>query len=171
MSTVIIIFLIIATVFALGTLGYVIVDIVLESLKRREVKEPEIVEEIFTPVVPEPEPVEVMPEPVERIDAEQADAMISDSLAMQHANYEHGAGQGKQGIINIGTLDARFEAGTVITLALLKEMKMLPKNIGRLKILADGELTKPLTIKAEHYSVQAIKMIELTGGTAIILKD
>ena len=43
--------------------------------------------------------------------------------------------------------------------------------MGRVKILADGILNKPLTIKAESYSVQAIKMIELTGGTVIILID
>jgi ribosomal protein L18E len=47
----------------------------------------------------------------------------------------------------------------------------MPKKVKRIKILADGVLTKPLTIKAENYSVQAIKMIELTGGTVIILID
>ena len=40
-----------------------------------------------------------------------------------------------------------------------------------MKILADGMLNKPLIIKSESYSIQAIKMIELTGGTVIILKD
>jgi ribosomal protein L15 len=47
----------------------------------------------------------------------------------------------------------------------------MPKKVGRMKVLADGELNKPLIVKAEDYSVQAIKMIELTGGTVIILKD
>jgi ribosomal protein L18E len=40
-----------------------------------------------------------------------------------------------------------------------------------MKVLADGILNKPLTIKSESYSIQAIKMIELTGGTVIILRD
>ena len=48
---------------------------------------------------------------------------------------------------------------------------LLTKKTGRIKVLAGGMLHKPLTIKAENYSVQAIKMIELTGGTVIILKD
>ena len=112
-----------------------------------------------------------MPEIVEHIDAVEADAMISDSLAMKTANYEHGAGHGKQGIINIGVLNECFEAGDVITLAILKEKGYVSKSVGRLKVLADGVLEKPLTIKSESYSIQAIKMIELTGGTVIILRD
>ena len=105
------------------------------------------------------------------IDAEEADAMISDTLAMKTANYESGAGHGQHGIINIGVLNQNFEANDVITLAALKEKGLVPKKVGRMKVLADGILTKPLTIKSESYSIQAIKMIELTGGTVIILKD
>lgn len=113
---------------------------------------------------------EVMPEFVEHIDAEEADAMISDSLAMKTANYESGAGHGQQGIINIGVLDDNFNAHDVITLAVLKEKGLISSKVGRMKVLADGMLNKPLTIKSESYSIQAIKMIELTGGTVIILR-
>ena len=97
--------------------------------------------------------------------------MISDSLAMKTANYESGAGHGQQGIINIGVLDDNFNAHDVITLAVLKEKGLISSKVGRMKVLADGMLNKPLTIKSESYSIQAIKMIELTGGTVIILKD
>ena len=112
-----------------------------------------------------------MPEIVEHIGAEEADAMISDSLAMKTANYESGEGHGQQDIINIGVLDDNFEANDIITLAVLKERGLISKKAGRMKVLADGMLNKPLTIKSESYSIQAIKMIELTGGTVIILKD
>ena len=175
MTVFIIIFMIIATIFALASLTYVTVDIVLEVRSKNEI--PEDIPEPTVIVIPEPEPepepepVEVMPEPVEHIDAEEADAMISDELAMQTVLYESGAGQGKQGIINIGVIDENFEPGDVITLAALKEKKLVPKNVGRVKVLADGELSRPITVKSESYSVQAIKMIELTGGTVIILKD
>ena len=114
---------------------------------------------------------EVMPEFVEHIDAEEADAMISDSLAMKTANSESGAGHGQQGIINIGVLDDNFNAHDVITLAVLKEKGLISLKVGRMKVLADGMRNKPLTIKSESYSIQAIKMIELTGGTVIILRD
>ena len=98
-------------------------------------------------------------------------AMISDSLAMQTANYESGAGHGQQGIINIGVLDRNFNAHDVITLSILKEKGLISPKVGRMKVLADGILNKPLTVKSESYSIQAIKMIELTGGTVIILED
>lgn len=177
MDVVVIIFMIIATIFAIASLGYVAVDTVLEVLllnKKEEPKEKPVV--VAAPVIVEPEPEpepepEIVPEIVEHIDAEEADAMISDTVAYKQVNYESGAGHGKQGIINIGLIDERFEAGDVITLAVLKQKGLIPKNVGRMKVLADGILNKPLTIKAESYSVQAIKMIELTGGTVIILRD
>lgn len=172
MSVFIIIFMVIASVFALATLGYVAVDVVLEIRNKEEPKEEKKEEPVVVaaPVVEEAPP-EVMPEIVEHIDAEEADAMISDSLAMKTANYESGAGHGQQGIINIGVLDENFNANDVITLAVLKEKGLMSKKVGRMKVLADGMLNKPLTIKSESYSIQAIKMIELTGGTVIILRD
>lgn len=171
MDIFIIIFLVIASIFAIGTLGYVTVDIVLE-IRNKDKPEEEKKEEpvvVAAPIV-DAAP-EVMPEIVEHIDAEEADAMISDSLAMKTANYESGAGHGQQGIINIGVLDDNFNAHDVITLAVLKEKGLISSKVGRMKVLADGMLNKPLTIKSESYSIQAIKMIELTGGTVIILKD
>ena len=172
MNVFVIVFIVIASIFAIGTLGYVIVDIVLE-IRNKDKTEEEKEEEpviIAVPIV-DADPLEVMPEIVEHIDAEEADAMISDSLAMKTANYESGAGHGQQGFINIGVLDQHFEAHDVITLGALKEKGLISSKVGRMKILADGMLNKPLTIKSESYSIQAIKMIELTGGTVIILKD
>lgn len=171
MNIFIIIFMVIASIFAIGTLGYVTVDIVLEIRNKdkpeeEKKEEPVVVADPIVDAAPE-----VMPEFVEHIDAEEADAMISDSLAMKTANYESGAGHGQQGIINIGVLDDNFNAHDVITLAVLKEKGLISSKVGRMKVLADGMLNKPLTIKSESYSIQAIKMIELTGGTVIILRD
>lgn len=178
MSVFIIIFLIVATVFALCTLGYVIVDVILEKRQKEEPEEEQAPKEeekpapivVVAPVVAKKQP-EVMPEIVENISAEEADAMISDTLAMENTDFECGAGHGKQDIINIGVLNEHFEANDVITMAVLKEKKLIAKDAGRIKILADGILSKPLTIKAESYSIQAIKMVKLTGGTVIILRD
>lgn len=173
----IVIFLIIADILAIFSIVYVILDLLLGKRKKEEHEEQEmIVVPVVTPVVapePEPEPVvvPVVIPIVDHVDAEEADELISDEVAMETARYEWPAGKGKQGIINIGDLDKLFEPNSVITLAVLKELGLMPKKVKRIKILADGVLTKPLTIKAENYSVQAIKMIELTGGTVIILID
>ena len=72
--------------------------------------------------------------------------------------------------VNLGVIDNNFEADDVITLELLKERKLVPAKTKRIKILADGELTKAFTIKAHSYSIQAVKMIKLTGGTVIKLR-
>ena len=170
----IITFLIIADILAIFSIVYVIIDL-LFCRKKEVVEEHETI--VVPVVVPEPAPepvpvvVPVVIPHVDHVDAEEADELISDEVAMETVKYEYPAGKGKQGIINIGDLDKLFEADSVITLPLLQQLGLMPKKVKRIKILADGVLTKPLTIKAENYSVQAIKMIELTGGTVIILID
>lgn len=181
MSVFVIVFMVIATLFALATIIYVVADVIVEKRQQKQQNtvvvlpvvaehEPETEPEPELEPEPEPEP-EVMPEIVEHIVAEEADAMISDELAMQTVLYESPAGQGDQVIINIGMIDMMFEAGAVVTLEALKQKDLAQRKAGRLKVLAGGTLNKALTIKAENYSVQAIKMIELTGGTVVILKD
>jgi ribosomal protein L15 len=174
MIAVAIVFMIVATIFALASLVYVVIDLALELMSKKEKEEkketPPIVV-VAAPPIPQEPIVEVMPEIVEHIDAEEADKMISDQLAMSTVRYESPAGQGRQGIINIGVLDQHFQANDVITLAVLQKKGLVPKKAGRMKVLADGVLNKPLTIKSESYSIQAIKMVELTGGTIIILRD
>lgn len=173
MNAIIYIFCIISSITSIATLTYVIVDIILE---KRSEKHERIVIVQPEPIVepePEPEPIPepiVLPEPVEEIDAEEADELLSDEVALEATLVEYGAGVGPKGEINIGVLDQHFEAGDVITLAELKARKLVSKKVGRIKILADGRLHKAFTVKAEAYSVQAIKMIELTGGTVIFLK-
>jgi len=44
---------------------------------------------------------------------------------------------------------------------------MVARNTPHVKILARGTLSKPLTVYAGQFSVDAIKMIVLVGGTAI----
>ena len=73
---------------------------------------------------------------------------------------------GKKGIINIDTLSANFAAGDLVTLDKLKEKGLAPRNIGQLKVLARGVLDKPLTVEAQDFSLDAVKMIVLTGGHA-----
>lgn len=41
------------------------------------------------------------------------------------------------------------------------------KVSGRLKILGDGEITKPLTVKADKFSQSARKKIEAAGGKCL----
>lgn len=64
-----------------------------------------------------------------------------------------------------------LEAGTEVTPELLKEKRILRSLRKPVKVLAQGELTKPLTVKAHKFSLSAREKIEAAGGSAVELGD
>jgi len=66
-------------------------------------------------------------------------------------------------IINIGQLNI-FEEGDVVTQKELIDKGIIKKVDYGVKILANGELNKKLTIKANKFSQKAISKIELVNG-------
>ena len=66
-------------------------------------------------------------------------------------------------IVNVGELDA-FEANTVITPELLVEYGFIHKILSGVKILGEGEVTKPLTLKINKISKSAEEKIIANGG-------
>ena len=69
-------------------------------------------------------------------------------------------------VVNLDTLDARFDAGTVVTLDLLVEKRLVSGAGKRLKVLSRGDLTKKLTVKAHKFSGKAAEKIAAAGGAA-----
>ena len=67
--------------------------------------------------------------------------------------------------VNIGTLDAKFEAGAEINTEALFQARVIRKKDVPVKILANGELKKALKVKAGAFSAEAVKKIEAAGGT------
>ena len=68
-------------------------------------------------------------------------------------------------VVNLDTLAARFEAGTVVTPELLRERGVL--GGGRpVKVLARGDVGKALTVRAHKFSGKAAEKIAAAGGTA-----
>jgi large subunit ribosomal protein L15 len=67
--------------------------------------------------------------------------------------------------VNIADLDARFEAGAEVTVELLKAKGLGTRKDIPIKILAKGELSKPLTVHAHAFSATARERIEAAGGT------
>ncbi len=108
------------------------------------------------------------------VDAKEADEILSNEFAIEHiehvskAETEDGAESegGKFAEINVDTLCENFENGETVTLKALKEKHLVSKNAGRLKVLARGTMTKTLTVYADRFSIQAVKMITLAGGHA-----
>ena len=70
----------------------------------------------------------------------------------------------KKSIVNIDSLSKNFNAGETVNIQTLKERGILAKDVDFIKVLARGTLDKPLKVEAQDYSVEAIKMILLTGG-------
>lgn len=71
-------------------------------------------------------------------------------------------------VINLSDLE-KFAEGTEVTPALLKEMGIVKNTLDGVKVLANGKLTKKLTVKANKFSETAKKEIEALGGTTEVI--
>lgn len=74
----------------------------------------------------------------------------------------------KFAVVNLEELNV-FEDGTVVTPTLLIEKGIIKQELGGVKVLARGELTKKLTVKAHRFSKQASDAIAKLGGTAEVI--
>ncbi len=71
--------------------------------------------------------------------------------------------------VNLSDLEARFDADAEVTPESLKE-KGLAKRSDPVKILARGEISKKLTVKAHAFSAAAKAKIEAAGGSCHTLE-
>lgn len=71
--------------------------------------------------------------------------------------------------INLSDLDKYFKDGDVVTPEVLKERKIIKKQLNGVKVLADGNLTKKLTVKANRFSSVAVTKIESAGGKTEVI--
>jgi large subunit ribosomal protein L15 len=72
-------------------------------------------------------------------------------------------------IVNVGALSV-FEAGSTVDAEALLERGLIRRNGGGVKILADGEVPKKLTLKVQRVSASARKKIEEAGGSVELIK-
>jgi large subunit ribosomal protein L15 len=70
-------------------------------------------------------------------------------------------------VVNLSTLDA-FDADAEVTPETLRERGLVAKR-GLVKVLARGDLTKKLTVRAHGFSAAAVRAIEAAGGTTEVL--
>jgi large subunit ribosomal protein L15 len=71
--------------------------------------------------------------------------------------------------VNLADLEQRFDAGAEVTPESLRE-KGLAKRPDPVKILARGEISKKLTVRAHAFSAAAKEKIEAAGGTCETLE-
>ena len=72
-------------------------------------------------------------------------------------------------IVNIASIEERFENGAVVDIPALIEAGLVKKELDGVKVLGRGELTKKLTVKVNAYSESAKAKIEAAGGTAEVI--
>ena len=105
---------------------------------------------------------------VHEVSVAEANAALEDETAAvfveQSARY---ADRTKQGIINIDTLAAHFKSGEYVTLEEIRKRIKGYEKVTYIKVLARGKLDEPLTVEADEFSIEAVKMIVLTGGTVL----
>jgi large subunit ribosomal protein L15 len=67
-------------------------------------------------------------------------------------------------VVNVSSLDNCFEAGSEIGPKELYERGLIKTLREPVKVLADGDLTKALTVRAHAFSGQAAEKIKAAGG-------
>ena len=72
-------------------------------------------------------------------------------------------------VINLDTLGARFDAGTVVTPELLLERGLMSSARRQVKVLGRGEVGKVLTVRAHKFSGKAAEKIAAAGGTTELI--
>jgi large subunit ribosomal protein L15 len=73
--------------------------------------------------------------------------------------------------VNLGDLEARFDAGAEVTPATLREKGLATRRDVPVKVLARGELGKALTVHAHGFSAAARERIEAAGGSCQLIED
>jgi len=73
--------------------------------------------------------------------------------------------------VNLRDLEARFDAGAEVTPDGLRAAGLATRKNVPVKVLAQGELTKNLTVHAHAFSAKARERIEGAGGTAQLIEE
>ncbi len=72
--------------------------------------------------------------------------------------------------VNLLDLEQRFEAGALVTPLTLGAKGLATRKEIPVKVLANGTLSKPLTVHAHGFSKTAREQIEAAGGTCVVIE-
>jgi len=81
-------------------------------------------------------------------------------------NYEH---RTSYAVVNIGDLAMLPNTITEVNAEVLAKAGMVRANITMLKVLGDGEITRPLKVTAQKFTGSAKAKLEKAGGSATIV--
>ena len=72
-------------------------------------------------------------------------------------------------VVNLAAIEKAFEAGAEVDETSLRMKGVLGKSKAPLKILAEGEITKAVKVKANYFSAAAKEKIEKAGGSCEVV--
>jgi large subunit ribosomal protein L15 len=72
-------------------------------------------------------------------------------------------------VVSLVDLESRFESGAAVTIEAMKAKGLASRKGVAVKVLANGEISKPLTVHANGFSATARERIEAAGGTCQIV--
>ncbi len=71
-------------------------------------------------------------------------------------------------VLNVGRL-TEFDSGSTVTVEDLRS-RGLVRHRGLVKVLGEGEIDRPLTVKAHAFSLGAVEKIQAAGGSVEVVK-
>jgi large subunit ribosomal protein L15 len=71
-------------------------------------------------------------------------------------------------VVNVGVFE-RFDADAVVTPEVLLESRVVRKLGDGLRVLGEGQLSKPLTVRAHHFSKTARAKVLAAGGKVEVI--
>lgn len=74
-------------------------------------------------------------------------------------------------VVNLVDLELRFDSGASVTLEAMKAKGLATRKDVPVKVLAKGELSKPLTVHAHAFSKAAREAIEGAGGMCRVVEE
>ena len=104
------------------------------------------------------------------VDVQKADGLISDSLSgtlLRKSELSVGTEGSGWSTVAVSALSDSFSRGDRIDINAMKDKGLVPADALKVRVIAEGRIDKPLTVKANEFSPTAIKMIALTGGEAV----
>jgi len=78
--------------------------------------------------------------------------------------FSHATWDKTYAVVNVGDLE-QFDAESTVDMAALKSRRLVNGTFDGLRILGEGELTKKLLVKADHFSKSAEEKITKAGGS------
>ena len=110
---------------------------------------------------------------VEKINVQDVGVLSdADARAMQETKLVPPTdGDEKIVTVAISTLSEHFPDGVRVNLAALKRKKLIAEDATGFRVVGKNTLERSLIVTANAFNLSALKMILLTGGRAIALKE